>query len=234
MSVVRRLGVVALLAVLGLATAAAPASAAPGDILLSTDGTTFTGADTVDPLGDLGILVPGDSVQRSLWVKNGTARDAFLRLSVSDLVVPLTSFPEAITVMTTVGTSSRFDRLADLATCAALVRSTSIPAGGVVRIDFTIAMDASVPGLVAQNEAAQLGTRVFMRDVAAGPYPSADVCITDNGGSGSTGAGGGPKLPFTGTDAIPLICVAVVSLLGGVIAIIVARRRRRRDESEIS
>jgi hypothetical protein len=114
------------------------------------------------------------------------------------------------------------------------VRSTSIPAGGVVRIDFTIAMDASVPGLVAQNETAQLGTRVFMRDVAAGPYPGADVCITDNGGSGSTGAGGGPKLPFTGTDAIPLICVAVVSLLGGVIAIIVARRRRRRDESEIS
>jgi hypothetical protein len=215
-----------------LASPAAAATAAPSDILVSTDGTTFTDADLVDPLAGIGLLVPGDSVQRSLWVRNGTARDAYLRVTVSDLVVPLTAYPDAISVTTTLGTASRFDRLADLTVCSALVRSASIQAGAVARIDFTIAMDAAVPGLVAQDETAQLGVRVAMRDVVAGAYPSLDGCVGEGGGA--DGGAAAPRLPFTGTDAIPLIILAVTSLLGGGIAIVVARRRRRRDDAEAS
>ncbi len=227
---------------LGGAVIAAPlatpdsAAAAPSDILVSTDGITFTEANLVDPLAGIGLLVPGDSVQRSLWVRNDTARDAYFRLTVSDLVVPLTAYPDAITVMTTHGIDSRFDRLSDLTVCSALVRSASIHAGAVARIDFTIAMDSTVPGLVAQNETAQFGVRVSMRDVVGGPYPGVDGCVSDNGGGGGAGYGGasanGPRLPFTGTDAIPLAFLAVASLTGGILAIIIARRRHRRDETE--
>jgi hypothetical protein len=210
----------------------APASAAPGDILVSTDGTTFTAADMVDPLAGIGLLVPGDSVQRSLWVRNGTARDAYLRLTVSELVMPLTAYPDAITVTTTLGTSARFDRLSDLTVCSALVRSATIQAGAVARVDFTIAMDAAVPGLVAQDETAQFGVRVAMRDIVGGAYPSVDGCVSENGAPALPSTSGGPRLPFTGTDAIPLVILAVASLTGGVVAIIVARRRRRREEAE--
>jgi hypothetical protein len=226
--------------VLGGAVIAAPlaaperVAAAPSDILVSTDGTTFTEANLVDPLAGIGLLVPGDSVQRSMWVRNSTARDAYFRLTVSDLVMPLSAYPDAITVTTTNGTSSRFDRLSDLTVCSALVRSASIQAGAVARVDFTIAMDSSVPGLVAQDETAQFGVRVAMRDVVGGPYPNVDGCVSDNGGAGGSGgaSANGPRLPFTGTDAIPLIILAVTSLTGGILAIIIARRRRRRDETE--
>jgi hypothetical protein len=226
--------------VLGGAVVAAPlavpttASAAPGDILVSTDGTTFQAANLVDPLAGIGLLVPGDSVQRSLWVRNGTARDAYLRLTVSDLVMPLTAYPDAITVTTALGTSARFDRLSDLTVCSALVRSATIQAGAVARIDFTIAMDSTVPGLVAQDETAQFGVRVAMRDVVAGAYPSVDGCVPEGDAPALPSTSGAPRLPFTGADAIPLLILAASSLLGGVVAIIVARRRRRREEAETS
>lgn len=215
-------------------TAPTAAFAAPAGILVSTDGTTFIQANLVDPLAGMGLLVPGDSIQRSLWVRNDTARDAYFRLSVSDLAVPLTAYPDAITVTTTHGTSSRFDRLSDLTVCSALVRSALIQAGSVARVDFTVAMDPAVPGVVAQNETARFGVRVSMRDIVGGAYPSQDGCVSENVAPGLPSTSGAPRLPFTGTDAIPLICVAVASLTGGIVAIIVARRRGRREETETS
>lgn len=225
----RAVAVAAALIAAALGLAAAPASAAPAappSILLSTDGVTF--APTIDHelFDSIGLLVPGDTQSASLWVKNDTARDAYLRLTISDLVVPLTEFTDAIVLTTTSGALTQTDQLADLVVCSAVLRSAPIEAGNVLRIDLAVSMD---PGLVwqeAQDEHGSIDFSVAMRDITFGPYPAADGCI----GGNEAGPEAGPEMAHTGADAVPTILIAAAALLSGFIAIIVARRRSRRQD----
>ncbi len=220
--------VVAALAVMILGIGAAPATAAPSAppaILLSTDGVTFAPTVSTELFDSIGLLVPGDTQTASLWVKNDTARDAYLRLTISDLVVPLTEFTDAIVLTTTSGTITQTANLADLVVCSAVLRSAPIQAGNVVRIDLALGMDPGLTGQQAQDETGSIDFSVAMRDISFGPYPAADGCVAT--GTEPTDV---PGLPYTGADIVPVLLVAAAALAGGFIAIIVARRRSRRDD----
>lgn len=218
--------VVALLG-LGAAAPATAAQAAAPSILLSSDGVTFTPTLSTRLFDSIGLLVPGDTQTTSLWVKNDTARDAYLRLTISNLVVPLTEFTDAIVLTTTSRTLTRTDQLADLVVCSAVLRSAPIEAGDVLRIDLAVGMDAGVVGQQAQDETGSIDFSVAMRDIAYGPYPAADGCAETAPELPGTGGG---QMANTGADAMPLLLVASAALLGGFIAIIVARRRSRRQD----
>lgn len=227
-------GAVAVMAA-AAAFVAAPASAAEPEILVSDDGVTFAPTLTDGLFDGLGLLVPGESISTSLWVRNPSSTDGSLRLTVEDLVTPSQAFADNVTLSADVGNFIWTWSLAELEACGTVVPTLAIGAGDTVRIDLTAAL-GDVTGLDAQNESANVGISVMVRD-AVSPFPN-EPCLQapvdptdpddgdgDNGGGGSDGG-----LSGTGADVAATLWAAVILLAGGFL--IVFARRRRRDEDE--
>jgi hypothetical protein len=171
---------VSTVVVAGLALAvAAPVNAATPDVLLSDDGVNFSTGLPGGLFDGLGLLVPGESMSATLWVKNPTDDFAVIRVSVGGLSVPSAAFAAGVTLTTidagaaTTATAS----FAQLQRCAVLVPSHSLGAREVLRVDFTVAMSESVSGSDAQGQAAVLEFQISMRDAAAGAFPNAGCVV---------------------------------------------------------
>lgn len=159
-------------------TVAVPVSAATPDVLLSDDGVNFSAGLSGGLFDGLGLLVPGESMTATLWVKNPTDDFAVARVSVGGLSVPSAAFAAGVTLTTidqaaTTATAS----FAQLQYCAVLVPSHRLGAREVLRLDMTVTMSESVSGSEAQGQAAVLDFQVAMRDAAAGPFPNAGCVI---------------------------------------------------------
>jgi hypothetical protein len=209
---------------------ATSASAASSDVLLSTDGVTYTPTLTGGLFDGLGQLVPGESITASLWIKNPEADPATIRVTVADLVMPSAAFAAGVEIRSNDGATNRTAGLDALATCSEILSPRAIAAGGVVRVDITIHMLDTVAGLDAQNETASLDFAVAIRDAAAGPFPNAQGCP-------NTIPAADPArdpLAFTGARyVLPGFGFAVALLVGGLFLIIGKRRRREDDEGEV-
>ena len=59
--------------------AAPAASAAPPEILVSTDGFNFAPDSSVQLFDDLALIVPGDVMAAQLWVRNNSSTTALMR-----------------------------------------------------------------------------------------------------------------------------------------------------------
>ena len=205
-----------------LATAA-PANAAPPEVLVSSDGTNFAPNLTTGIFDGFGRLVPGDSIAASLWVKNESPDPGLVRVSVADLVVPSIEFGTGVILSSNDGQQLRTASLGELAVCSVIVPSASVPPGGVLRIDLSVRM-LDVSGLTAQGESADLGLRVAMRDGSAGPFPDASGCL-------SAAAPGGP-LAFTGVAPVLPTASFALALVGGGLVLVLRRRRREEEAGE--
>ncbi|MFJ4039009.1 signal peptidase I [Microbacterium sp. NPDC090007] len=188
-----------------------PAAAAedpPTRLLVSDDGVRFVAGGEISVFDPADRIVPG-AVQRStLWIRN-TSTDparAALRLETA---------PE---------TADRADRaLADamrlVVATASLPPGTSwvsdvIPAGGTLRVEIGLQMDAAADNASRQGDALVTPV-VLLTDATAG-------------GAGSAGASTG-VLPWTGLRETPL--GAVVAAAGAIVAgglLLRTRRSRRR------
>lgn len=204
---------------------AVSAQAAPPEVLVSLDGTNFSPTLASGPFDALDLLVPGDSLTASLWVMNSSPDPGLVRVTVDNLVVPSAAFATGVILTADDGSASRTANFGELSNCSIVLPVTTIAAGGVIRIDLTLAMLAALSGLEAQGETAQLGFQVDLRDVASGGYPAANGCPPGLNGPAASGS-----IAFTGIDtAGATLGWAVAMLVGGILLLVV---RRRRDDEE--
>lgn len=213
--------------------AAPAASAAPPEILVSTDGFNFAPDSSVQLFDDLALIVPGDVMAAQLWVRNNSSTTALMRVAVDDLVVPSPAFGAAITLSSTLNGFSHASSLTGLSNCQVIVQPQSIPAGGTVRVDFEVLMNSATSGSDAQGETASLSFVVTAHEWAAGPLPEDDGCSPGAGGTGSEGSSSPSRLPWTGAEGVTVAFGSAVALLTAGILFVVVRRRRRDDEGEV-
>ena len=197
------------------------ASAEDPQILVSDDGVTFT-PDLTDGLFDgLGLLIPLESIESSLWVRNTSTVDGSLRLSIDELTTTSSVFTSNLTLTAESGNETWTWTLDELAVCGVVIPTLPVPAGATVRIDLTVAM-ADVDGLTAQDESANLAFTVDVRD-AQEPFP-AQPCELPGGGEGG-GEGGGGDLSGTGAEVLPVAALSLGMVVGGLVLLLLLRRR---------
>lgn len=216
-----------LAASLNLVAAPSPASAAT-ELLVSSDGVTFTTGYPGGLFDGVGPMVPEDVVTASFWVKNPTVDPASVRVSVQDMVVSSASLAASMTLTTwDEGTGlTNTEQMNTLANCDVVVPGQQLAGGAIIRVDMTITM-LSVPGQIAQGQLGELTFLAAMRDPAAGPFPASacddeGVLITSNLPT---------QIAHTGSDLPSDWFVAAGALLGVGILLVVARRRKRDDEA---
>ena len=222
---------------------AAPAEAAPGQLLLSADGVTYARTLPTGVFQDAGTLVPLDTYSTSVWVKNPALTTAQMRISVADLLTSSDVFASTMSLTATEDATGATvtKSLLELKTCDVIVMSQVVQPGAIVRVDLTLAMQ-DVPAKVAQNRWWTLDLFVGMRDGEAGPFPTSacdDGAVflpghVDDGAASGNGDGGdseGGGLAATGQEISTRLIIVSALLIGAGIAFIVARRRRD-DEPE--
>jgi hypothetical protein len=100
----------ALLFFMAIAPGTGAARAASGDILVSLDGENWSSTLTRGLYFDVGTVMPGESISRTLWIKNATSAAATLRLSRIQTAATSSLFARAISISATgrgTGGSSR-------------------------------------------------------------------------------------------------------------------------------
>jgi len=193
------------------------ASAEDPQILVSDDGVNFTPTLTDGLFDGLGLLIPLESIDSSLWVQNTATVDGSLRLRIDEFASTSEIFTQNLTLTAMSGNETWTWTLDQLATCDNVIPSLPVPAGETVRIDLRISM-ADVDGQTAQDESANLAFEVDVRD-AQNPF-SAEPCEL---------VGGGGDLPGTGAEPFPMVALSAGLLLGGLVLLAMRRRARSED-----
>lgn len=214
------------------ATAVQADSGAVGDVQVSSDGVQFASNLSSGLFDSYGALVPNGSMRASLWIRNPSDQPAVVRVSLRAGAGASAGLSDYLTlrVSTPADPSAQAVSVAGDAECAVLAPVQSLAAGATLRADLTIDM-MDVTGLTAQNQSADLGIVIAVRDSVAGPF-SHSACSDD--GVLITMLGVSPTapaaLPDTGTD-LPVFALIWGGLLLGLGSVLVTRRRRNRPES---
>src|SRR6187551_2285952 len=116
------------------------ASAEDPQILVSDDGVNFTPSLTDGLFDGLGLLIPLESIESSLWVRNTSTVDGSLRLSIDELTTTSSVFTSNLTLTAESGNETWTWTLDELAVCGVVIPTLPVPAGATVRIDLTVAM----------------------------------------------------------------------------------------------
>jgi hypothetical protein len=215
---------------------AAPASAAPGDILVSTDGITFTPTLSSPLFSGIGLIVPGDTVTASVWLKNNTATTNLLRVTAANIVVSSPAYAAALTLdgSSVPGAATTTATVAQLQSgCPAIIPMRQVLAGGVLKVTVALTFDSSVSGSQLQNETADLDLKAAMwQDPTLVPANACDdvgvpLSLTTLAFEGPTSG-----MAFTGGGSADLPLAIAAALLGVGLFLVLARRRKRSREEE--
>lgn len=229
----RVLAVAATLALLQIAAASGlggtSAYAATDDALVSRDGTTF--ASTLDGglFDGAQALVPGDSVSRSLWIKNNAHLPATARISVENLVTSARAFSKGVSLTSAYQIEGGSlapgptRTLSELSSCGVIVSMPALATGQIVKLTLTLAM-SNLTNSVAQSDAASFDLMVSLRDAAAGAFP--ESACSDHGLVITTNPHFG-RVAYTG-GSIPTPLIVGGGLAIGLGAFLLVSRRRRR------
>jgi LPXTG-motif cell wall-anchored protein len=207
-------------ATMSLGVASAPVDAS--DILVSSDGVTFTRSLGESLFDELAFLVPTESTTSELWVKNPTDFPASVRISLEDADLGPGVFADNLTLTSLVEDSgtTRSATLRELDRCGVIVVSEPLAGSGTLRVRFTAAL-GDLPGLSGQNESTSIVLRIDMRDSQAGGFPQIPC---NDGGSTAAAPSAERSMAATGADAsIPLTAAGL--LLASGILVHIARRR---------
>ena len=225
-------GLVTVLVAVALAVGGAvtPASAANDSVLLSRDGVTFASMISSGLFDGAGLLIPGRSVSRSLWIRNPSASPAALRVSLRNLASTSTVFADGVSLSSIdslPGSSPVSRALSGLDSCEVVSSAPSVAAGGTVRLTLTFTM-ADLTAMVAQTDRASLDLMIAMRDASAGTF-SGSACR--DGGTLLANTGSFRTVAFTG-GSLPAPLIVGGGVLVGVGICLIAARRRRESESD--
>jgi len=203
------LAVVALLAVgLGL-WAAAPAFAAPKPIGLSLDGVTYTD-DLPSSLYAGALIVPGDTILRSFYVKNRAADPGNLAVALQGVSgvdsVMISYLSVAAAAGSQTGPSVGFPTAAP---CRSLISGVGLASGGVVRVDVRLKLSSSISGLTSQSSVGSFDLHVTLTSTDV-PAPTGCAAVTPP--TGGSGGGGHSATPPGEIDSVTVSGAADGSL----------------------
>ncbi|MET0161218.1 MAG: hypothetical protein ABW204_01060 [Microbacteriaceae bacterium] len=244
-------------AVLGGLLVASPASATTTRQLeLSTDGRTWSSSIPGTLFDALPVIVPGDSVSRTLYVRNAGATAGLLRLDAVDVRISNADFAESLRVGATIEAASLGSTdLGGSSDCITVLPSGRIAAGAVATVEITLGFDENAP-MPTQDSTADFSLLLSVSEDIGQTAPSAGC--PDEGielptlpfpegeggaGTGDPGAGGsasappsaqpaatsGSGLALTGATVLPLLATSGGLLLLGI-AVLTATRRRKHAE----
>ena len=221
----------ALVLLMAIAPGAGAARAASGDILVSLDGVNWSETLPLGLFSGAGAVVPGDSMSRTLWIKNTTSTPAILRLSRMQSAATSSLFARAISITATGrGTGGSSSPPQD-GPCAQLLPAQVVLAGRSTPIVVTLTV-ADLQGLQAQGKSATITLLASMSargGVAASPCPPGGTTVPVLG-SGQALANTSGSLAFTGAG-LPYAAIMIASLLTGLgLFVVLAARRRRHAE----
>lgn len=213
----------------GAAASVRAASGAVDDVQVSSDGVQFASSLPSGLFDSYGALIPNGSMRSTLWIRNPSDKPAVVRVSLRSGAGASAGLNDylSLRVSTFANPGAPAVSVGGDADCAVLAPAQPIGAGVTLRTELTIDM-MDVIGLTAQNESADLGIVIALRDAAAGPF-STSAC--DDDGVLLTVLGVSPvrpaALPRTGTD-LPVPALVAGGLLLGAGVVLVTRRRRER------
>ncbi len=250
----RAASVVAIAAFAVIAAVSAPtaASAESGDLTLSLDGIHFSDSLPSGIFDGSGLLVPGDQLVQTLWVKNASSIAGDLRISRSSAISGPSALSRAITVRDVTTTVAGQGAAVGAPACSLVAVPGLLEPGQSVAIPLTLTM-SDLDGRVAQNERLSLVLLAGLSEITT-VQPALTECPSDakvipvstgddsvptgagSTGTGSTGPGSsdpsfsGP-LAFTGSTMFYPSIMAGSVLTGIGLFFLLAARRRRREES---
>jgi hypothetical protein len=214
-----------------LAPGAGSARAANTDILVSLDGANWSATLPLGLFSGAGTVVPGDSISRTLWIKNTTSSAAVLRLSRLQNMAGSSLLARSISITATGRGTGGPPPAPQDASCVQLLPDQVVPGGRSTSTVVTLRV-ADLQGGEAQGQSATISLIASLSAVggtAASPCLAGgtDVPVV---GSGQALADTGGSLAFTGAG-LPYPAIMIASLLTGLgLFVILAARRRRRAE----
>ncbi|MDQ0673704.1 hypothetical protein QFZ36_001265 [Pseudarthrobacter siccitolerans] len=220
----RQPGLIVTGSVSALLLMASPAAAAD-ELLFSADGETW-GPALNQPMFEDTVLVPGDQVSRSFWVRNGSGYNADLAVGIDGEVLSPAASPASLWVIASVGESSA--RVPGASGEDRLI--LAMPAMGAAesqKITITVGLGDQAAN-VMQEQAIPVQFRVNMTESSLQASPTGpDGSVRHTGGEGPQ-----PGAPLANTGLIGLwIATLGASLVaGGWLA--VTRSRSQKIISE--
>lgn len=240
-------------AVLGGLLMASPAAATTRQLELSTDGSTWSSSIPGTLFDALPMLVPGDSVSRTLYVRNAGSTAGLLRLDAVDVRISNADFARSLRVDAAIDAASLASvDLGGTADCITVLPAGRIAAGAVAVVEITLGFDENAP-MPTQDSTADFSLLLSVSEdlgqqatVAGCPVDGIELPTLPFPDGGAGAAGGGPVaggadaaavapqaartvdgagLAFTGVTVVPLLATAGGLLLLGLSAFIATRRR---------
>jgi len=187
--------IVAAVLLVAPAAHAAPAAAPAHPVQFSNDGTHWSNSYTDALFGGV-LLVPGGSVDRAFWVRNGAAEPAVLRVTLFDVTTTDISLATAMSLATSMpGKPGAAVPMTDARPCATLSQGLVLAAGDSVKLDNAATL-ADLNGTTGQSRTVSFKIAISLSSTdAAAPAP--DTCPTDY----DTGTVIGVPEPGTGTGS---------------------------------
>jgi len=185
-------------AVLLVAPAAHAASAAASQpVQFSTDGVHWSDSYSGALFAGV-LLVPGESVGRTFYVRNGASEPAVLRVTLYDVATTDIDFANAMTLSASLpGLPGASVPVTDARPCVTLSQGRVLAAGDSVRLDSVAALgDLTGTSGQTHNISFKLAVSLSSTDSAA---PTPNTCPTDFGAT----VIGSPD-PGTGTTSHPV------------------------------
>lgn len=182
------LAIALLVAGIGLGIPPQPAAAAPKPIGLSSNGVAYT--DTLSTSIFAGaLIVPGDSVTRSFWVKNRAATSGNLAIALQNVSGIDSILVSALSASAVAGgAGGTAVPFTSAAPCHTLVSALLMPPGSAVKVDVTVTL-GSLNDVTGQGSAGNfdLGISLTSTDV-----PAPDGCSGASTGGTTPGGSSGP------------------------------------------
>jgi hypothetical protein len=211
--------VVATVLLVAPAAQAAPSAAPTHPVQFSSDGVHWSNSYTDALFGGVQ-LVPGGSVDRAFYVRNGADEPAVLRVTLFDVATTDIALAAAMSVTTSLpGMPGSAVPVTDARPCATLSQGLTLAAGDSVRLDNSAALaDLSSTAGQSKTVSFKLAISLSSTDAAA---PAPNTCPTDfDSGTGTvvgapapgTGAGSGPVYHLVHSGWAPVFGAASADL----------------------
>lgn len=184
---------------------AVPANAAPDIVQVSPDGVTYSANYSGSVFTTIAKMVPGESQNGSLYVRNASSTPGFLRIVLKDVTFSDQDFADALTMSATTPDQRGTDTPVTLAEpCWVLLDGAVVPGGASVRVNM-VATIGQLDGLRGQGATASASLGVSLSDISPGSLSPTncgaadlDVPLTPRPPTGQVTPGTGQTDPTPG------------------------------------
>lgn len=211
----------ALIAIIAALPTSSPAGAAgEGVIELSPDGVVFS--HELSGLLEGAVLVPRGSATDTLYIRNTSENDGYLRIGLSNTAPTKPGLSEVLALeLRSAERTWGPTALIEADPCVEVVHNLALPAGDTARIDARVLLSDLV-STDLQSESITFSLDILM--TSSPGVPSQDGCFAAT--SAPPLKGSPPALGTTGAG-VPLIATAAaIGLLAAGSAVLLSRRRR--------